>query len=1123
MGTIAKWDPQSNPLGNVVINVTDSTFTTGGAGLYAETFATYQYAHIYAPCPADANGCIPGMDEDQCVMVCRQGMNVVSGSQSMTCNAKLNATTGELVPAWDGTPPVCAVARVTFRVFVAQCPELQAMDTPCGDPLGGEVFSVADVINYAIVGGNNFSAFYIDSCSGQLHVNNQSATSLKLFPAGFTLSIQATIVGSDPAATGDIQSVQVLFTRNLDAPVLPDPQTLVLFENPKPGAAIGQLLASNVEPGPGYEAIVWKLDSVLDGAERDFTLNASGFLSVSSRPSASLPVPLDFEGPPGTFTLFVHASRASNPALQAEAVVLVVLQDANDAPTVDPVQVFSVQESQLTPNSVFGPSFRVLDADTSPAFDSSNSASGPTAVFSVVPPSLWPLTGGPCARNLVPAANVPTVDGSWAGASLFTISPTGDGLALANALPPSALTPVVSYGVLAKASYLVCVSSTSAGVGPPPGSGVGPTAVLQLVPAIIEADLPRPSMVTGCTLSDAAITYGGGAHNTTGGDSITCAFTGSFTGPVTATYSNGLATFSTSCTQPDGTTLVCPVKPGCGASLVWAFADSLGGVAVSTPFITHYKPPALRSALNYTTLFPNGPGHYPGDTHTSPLTEGGDILVLSGANFGPGTSAGCPVSITFAPPIVFGSTQPAQAPYVCAYTPPGPLSYSSDTRVQCTIPPGAGAGLVVSLSVGGQHFLPAVAGAAGPVIRYQSPVITAVYNNAPGFNATYPGTSALNPSGGDTLVLLGEAFGPGLRPSEYAVASFGGTNGKLFEFTKCTHDSASPSTKLVCVTPPAQGTGLRLSVNVASIDSGLSAAAVSISFVGPTITGVSGPGTVAASTSGGQLIRIIGVRFPPAKKNLVISLAYGPLATATRFTASQCTVTQELPLTPTIQCLSAPGTGVMTSFVLTVSGSSSPIFIATGASYAHPVVDSLAGAAVLLGASSSAPTQLIVNGQNFGPADAYTNSVTEVWYQLPGAAAGSTPFSYRATGCTVTIAFTQITCNTALGVGAGLAVNVVVNALRSTTQTLSYAAPTISGIYIGQLALGTNFSAAQSAAGVALGDPNNQYAITVVGSGFGPPTRRASRARRACRRASASSRARSAAPPRTRSARTRRP
>ena len=104
--------------------------------------------------------------------------------------------------------------------------------------------------------------------------------------------------------------------------------------------------------------------------------------------------------------------------------------------------------------------------------------------------------------------------------------------------------------------------------------------------------------------------------------------------------------------------------------------------------------------------------------------------------------------------------------------------------------------------------------------------------------------------------------------------------------------------------------------------------------------------------------------------NGAIVVTYGPASSPTRYTATGCRVTVA---DVTISCYSAPGVGKDFTFIinqdLRVLGTISTVGTT---SYAAPRLFSITGPGAL--SPTTGGSQVVITGDNFGPADAITNA-----------------------------------------------------------------------------------------------------------------------------------------------------
>jgi hypothetical protein len=325
------------------------------------------------------------------------------------------------------------------------------------------------------------------------------------------------------------------------------------------------------------------------------------------------------------------------------------------------------------------------------------------------------------------------------------------------------------------------------------------------------------------------------------------------------------------------------------------------------------------------------------------------------------------------------------------------------------------------------------------------------------------GTPELAVTGGQTFYVYGANFGPATFPDNAAAipisVTYGGLGGNLFAATGCVRIAPNVDQFLQCVTGPGTGANLPFQITAMSggayantmltVSNGQTTLGTGFTYSGPTITGLSGPAQVRGPTTGGAAIYITGTQFGTIASNPSILFVYGPVGNM-RYTAASCTVTAQLPSTPTITCYSAPGVGSNHVAQIILNGQSSPVFNLTTISYAPPSLTSLAGPGAVNGDTRGNQTVLL-NGLNFGPNDAYTISqlvVTYGIYKLADTYQGtgvSTNISIVAS-CIISIPHTQISCTTAPGAGAFLNWVVVVAGQALASPTSSYATPVITGI-----------------------------------------------------------------------------
>lgn len=175
---------------------------------------------------------------------------------------------------------------------------------------------------------------------------------------------------------------------------------------------------------------------------------------------------------------------------------------------------------------------------------------------------------------------------------------------------------------------------------------------------------------------------------------------------------------------------------------------------------------------------------------------------------------------------------------------------ASSVAVLCTTVPGAGAGLTPSLRVGGQ----AARVPLGTTVSYRPPTMSALSGS---------GFSGAQTQGGQPVLISGDQFGPvsvlggAFSPLPNVTAAYGlPSDGKL-RYTAASCAVTTAQTVITCLTAPGVGFGYVWQVTVA----GQAAPRLSgflQGYAAPVTASYSGPGSVDANTTGGQLVVIDG-------------------------------------------------------------------------------------------------------------------------------------------------------------------------------------------------------------------------------------------------------------------------
>jgi hypothetical protein len=346
-----------------------------------------------------------------------------------------------------------------------------------------------------------------------------------------------------------------------------------------------------------------------------------------------------------------------------------------------------------------------------------------------------------------------------------------------------------------------------------------------------------------------------------------------------ATYGNGIYRPYTAqaCICMDAQTITCLSAPGFGANMVWNV--SLLGYPVQTaqPIVNSYAPPVISSVV----------------PDVSPLSTGGtnQWITISGTNLGgPLAFSSGAVSITY------GSANQFQM------TPKNVTHFS----VRAILGEGCGNGNPVTVTVGAQPSTSS--NVAATQISFPAPSITAI--TVP-LAASYTPTTLAN-VGGQSLVLQGTNLGPAFVQGSPLLPAAVYANAMYSYAVTCTKSiQAAAHTQMSCITAPGVGASFAWTVNVCGQTSVLTANITS--YAPPVITSISGPGSLDATTEGGQAVTVTGSNlgveiFGVPSSSIIQSVVYGKPGVL-QFTAESCSVSYASTSLTTLACLSAPGTG----------------------------------------------------------------------------------------------------------------------------------------------------------------------------------------------------------------------
>jgi hypothetical protein len=182
------------------------------------------------------------------------------------------------------------------------------------------------------------------------------------------------------------------------------------------------------------------------------------------------------------------------------------------------------------------------------------------------------------------------------------------------------------------------------------------------------------------------------------------------------------------CTIISNNLLRCETKAGIGKNLSWTI--TVDAPMAQTSYPNHcegsYAPPTLFTLTN------NG-----GTDIQQGTSEGGNLIIIKGANFGPKGEDWNQPTLTYGKVVGGGATLQAFTAQNCSVT-------KAHETIECVTDEGAGFSHLWNVIVGGQLNTPATTGYAAPVIQ----------------NITGDGSSSADTSGNQWVWIHGLNFGP---------------------------------------------------------------------------------------------------------------------------------------------------------------------------------------------------------------------------------------------------------------------------------------------------------------------------------------------------------------------------
>jgi hypothetical protein len=420
--------------------------------------------------------------------------------------------------------------------------------------------------------------------------------------------------------------------------------------------------------------------------------------------------------------------------------------------------------------------------------------------------------------------------------------------------------------------------------------------------------------------------------------------------PVSVTYGNALEFSCSYVADPlDSHTVVrCDTEAGVGQDLRWAVTVG-GQVAASNAggSTFGYAFPTITNIVNTN----------PGYTIASLDTAGGQLLTITGTNFGP---LGVDTDPSYGITVSYGGTSGTMLPFTDCRQAGGAASH---TTLTCKTVPGVGTDHPALVTVAGVAALAAWPNSTAAGLSYQAPVITRIYG---------PGAKNADTSGGQLVYIEGRHFGPVTFPiqtiSFVSYGHFGDTS--RYSAQACQVTSEPPQVSMItCATAEGVGRDHHWALAIAGQTANISALT---SYAAPQIIAFSGVGAVDADTRGQQLVVLTGRNFGPADAytNGLLYVEYGTLLQEGGFTnvtypAAQCSIVSAH---TKVECTTIVGAGKDLQWEIVLDGqpSANPT-----TNYHVPVVDSIVFTDLVTpvtAANVDGGEVVVLKGDFFGPA-----------------------------------------------------------------------------------------------------------------------------------------------------------
>jgi hypothetical protein len=340
-------------------------------------------------------------------------------------------------------------------------------------------------------------------------------------------------------------------------------------------------------------------------------------------------------------------------------------------------------------------------------------------------------------------------------------------------------------------------------------------------------------------------------------------------------------------------------------------------------------------------------------------TEGGQEVLIRGAEFGPSTPSSWACGDERRPVVKYGAlpadkkaTELDAASELVASC----CAVRGANLVSCASGEGVGRGHSWHITVGKQRSNVVKAAAD---VGYGSPVVS-MYSGA--------GATDADTQGGQAVLISGVNFGPITLPNGNALSAIGtvtyGPDGDEYVLATATCSVTKDHVAITCQTTAGAGAGMNWRVSV----DGQPSVQPSTAYGHPVITGISGP--AALDTDGAQVVVITGRNFAPSEKTkqspvtgarFLDRVVYGPSGNPHYvLPTANCKVTKD---STEITCTTVPGVGNDLAWFVTVEGQVSEPF--TWGAYELPTINSMPH----LTGPTEGKVAIVISGFGFGAMD----------------------------------------------------------------------------------------------------------------------------------------------------------